>query len=686
MARSLPCLLLLGSLVSASAIHAQAPPWETWQDLRRLSELHPGHQALLRSSHCPDGCRFDRHSAGDWRYVYVDGEEGVIFEEAGAGAITRIWMTTGSGISEPLDPAIQLRVYVDGAAEPVVDIPLPALFDGSTPPFEPPLVGDRLTSSGGFFSYVPIPYREGCRVVLVGADDKKLWFQINFQRLSEAGEVQTFTGMEDLSAFADRLSNRGQDPWPAGSGGWREDTVTLDPGVERRIWETEGLGTVTGLEIRADPALWPAIAVGLTFDGQAAVTMPLADFFALGRLGPVPTCSLLLGLAESGFAYSYFPMPFFEGAELSLVHHGAQAAQVDVRVRLDGTPPSPASGLFGAELSHAAATTVGVDFPVVTLEGRGRVAGTFLELGAVGNPFREYVEGDERMFIDRSPHPAVYGTGVEDQFNGGFGFDLGPFARALHGAPYTELVVEGEPHTAAYRLMLTDGITFENHLVVGLEAGPTNNISMRARAVTYFYRQRRAGLELWDRLDLGNAANRARHSYLVTGEHDFRPLDALFEGEPPAGASGTGVYRPPGTASFVLRAHPESTLFRLRRRLDAGVAGQRATILVGGEPAGRFPVVDVNDARRWREIDVDLDVDLRPGVTAGDELALTVVAESGPGDGSQPEFTAFRYELWADGPAAIFADGFESGDLAAWVSQSAETAISSPRRSPAPAP
>ncbi len=74
MGRSLPFLLLLGLLAGAPSIIAEAPPWETWQDLRRLSELHQGHQALLRSSHCLDGCRFDRHSEGDWRYVYVDGE------------------------------------------------------------------------------------------------------------------------------------------------------------------------------------------------------------------------------------------------------------------------------------------------------------------------------------------------------------------------------------------------------------------------------------------------------------------------------------------------------------------------------------------------------------------------------------------------------------------------------------
>jgi hypothetical protein len=180
--------------------------------------------------------------------------------------------------------------------------------------------------------------------------------------------------------------------------------------------------------------------------------------------------------------------------------------------------------------------------------------------------------------------------------------------------------------------------------------------------VTYFYRRKPPGLHLWDRLDLASAADRDRHSYQVAEPHAFQELAALFEGEPPANAVGIGVYRPPGTATFVLRAHPTSTRYRLRRRLDAGVAGQRATILVGGQAVGSFPPVDINEDRRWREIDVDLS----PRVEAAGELMITVVAEPGPPVGEADTFTAFRYELWADIPLAVFADGFESGDLSAW--------------------
>ena len=660
LSRRRSAVFLASGLLIAGPAFGQLP-WETWYDLHRLAELPADSQALLRSSHCPDGCRFDRHSKGDWRYVYHDGEEGVIFEESGAGAITRIWMTMGDGVSVPLDPSVRLRIYLDGAAAPVVDAALPAFFDGSTPPFVAPLAGDRPSSSGGNFSYVPIPYRDGCRVALVGADDKRIWYQINFHRLASADGVVSFTGNEDLSALAELLATQGQDPWPPDSGEVSAGVVNLEPGEGQTVLTTEEPGSVTALELAVDPAVWPEIELRLTFDGQPAVRMALTDFFAMGRVGPEPTRSLLVGLDDAGQLYSYFPMPFFDSAEIELFHHGSTAAEIAWQVRLLDRAPSSGSGLFGAVLSHADATATGIDFPLFDLSGHGKLAGSFLELGSTGSPQRQYLEGDERLFVDRSSHPAIYGTGVEDFFNGGFYFDHGPFTRALHGAPYTELAVGGLPTSAAYRLMLTDSISFENHLAAGLESGPTGNLSMRARAVTWFYRRPEARLLRWDVLDLGSEHDRERHRYRVAGEHSFELLEALFEGEPPAAATGIGVYREPGAASFVFR-HPTSERFRLRRRLDAGIAGQRATILLGGEVVGYFPAVDVNHDRRWREVDVDL----RSLAATFEELEITVVAEAGPPAGDEDIFTAFRYELWADGASDIFIDGFESGDLAAW--------------------
>ncbi len=526
------CRLLFGAAfccaLAATALAVEPLPWETWTDLRRLGQLQLGHQSLLRGSRCPSGCRYDRHSAGDWRYIRVDGDEGVIFEETGPGAITRIWMTSGSGTSVPLDPSIQIRVYLDGQPTPVVDVPLPALFDGSNPPFVLPLVGDRLSSSGACFSYVPIPYRAGCRVVLVGADDYTLWFQLGFHRLDSASNVTTFTGTEDLTSWSTLLSLQGEDPWLA-TGTLPPQSHELDADVEVGPGETAvllslpGPDTATLLRLTLDQSAWGELELRLTFDGERTVAMPLTDFFAQGRGGTQPTRSLLVGQDALGALYSYFPMPFTSSAVVEVFHAGqlpAAPVLVHAEARVDGVPPAATAAPFGASLAVEPELPADEELTVVDLVGHGRLVGLFMDLQSVGTPSRTYLEGDEKLYLDGAVHPMLYGTGVEDLFNGGFYFDQGPFGRALHGAPYTALVVGDETATGAYRLMLSDAVSFGHSLRLRVEGGPgppTGHVAMRARAVAYHYLSLVPALHVTDRLDLGSETSRAVHAWAPAG-------------------------------------------------------------------------------------------------------------------------------------------------------------------------
>ena len=132
-------------------------------------------RVLERSSHCLDGCRYDRSNPGPEIRPKIrircagsiaTARKPSLFDERGPGAVTRFWVTTGFGVSTCIDPAIRVRFYVDGAVVPTLDVPLAALFDGSTPPFTAPLVADRTQASGGYVSYVPIAYARALRIAL----------------------------------------------------------------------------------------------------------------------------------------------------------------------------------------------------------------------------------------------------------------------------------------------------------------------------------------------------------------------------------------------------------------------------------------------------------------------------------------------------------------------------------------
>ena len=428
-----------------------------------------------------------------------------------------------------------------------------------------------------------------------------------------------------------------------------------------------GPDSLTALRFWLAEAAWPKVELRLNFDGSRRVRLPFSDFFAIGRGGSEGTRSLLLGTAEDGGLYSYFPMPFFEHAEISirnLAAAGSVPVSIAYELRHSNQEPSPESALFGAQRWVDNETPIGVDIPLLRLQGEGKWVGLFSDLGSVNTASRGYLEGDERVFLDASLHPEVYGTGTEDFYNGGFYFDQGPFRRALHGSPYHYFLENGEDVTAAYRLMLTDGISFARSLRAGLEGGRTSNVSLRSRSVAYYYLRTTPGMWRSDVLDLGDPESRANHLYTVPVPHEFLPLDGLFEGEPAMALEATGVYRPPGEAQFRLRAIPGATRMRLRRRLDADHAGQEAEIWVDGNLVGRFPPEDRNSDRRWREISIDL---LPSSANKTGEYEFTITALARPGT-TLPEdstFTAFTYELWVGKSSRMFTDGLRPAGVMA---------------------
>src|SRR6185295_5884475 len=93
------------------------------------------------------------------------------------------------------------------------------------------------------------------------------------------------------------------------------------------------------------------------------------------------------------------------------------------------------SGRFGVAFGVASETRPGPDLPLLAVDERGKGVALFAEIGSVRTLPREVLEGDERVLLDGARPPGIYGTGVEDLFNGGFYFDRGPFALPLHGSP-----------------------------------------------------------------------------------------------------------------------------------------------------------------------------------------------------------------------------------------------------------
>ncbi len=109
-------------------------------------------------------------------------KEWVMMDEAGPGAVVRIWSANPKGV---------LRVYLDGSETPVVEGPMADLLRSSGQiggvAVGAPLSAER---SRGCNLYLPIPYAERC---LITSDEPGFYYQVNFRSYEAGTAVETLT-------------------------------------------------------------------------------------------------------------------------------------------------------------------------------------------------------------------------------------------------------------------------------------------------------------------------------------------------------------------------------------------------------------------------------------------------------------------------------------------------------------
>lgn len=661
---------LVGSAQAASL------PWEVWESPARFAALDADDIVVEHSSHCPDGCRYDRSNQGPeslldnpypQRWLYRDGAEVVLFDERGPGALTRFWMTTGDGVSRCIDPSIRVRFRLDGEDIPRLDVPLAALFDGSMPPFTAPLALDRLSSSGGYVSRVPIAYAQSLRISLLNAESAQsacdpsgwrlLWYQFHAHRLKPGATVTSFipgTGSPGLRDFL--ATPPGSDPWNGMLVAQPFASSVTPPALVTLATRT-GSGWLRGVRLDVAPSARAHVALRLWFDGVLTVDMPVADFFAASGSGSAR--SVLSGEGTDGVLYAWWPMPYAQEARVELVASGPAGVAVPVSGSLafDNTASPPDSAPFHATLTSQC--TAAGDMPVFAHRGAGKLVGLAARYRADGVIDRAYLEGDERVQVDDAPAPAWYGTGVEDLHDGGFYFDQGAFLRELGGAGLVD--VDGSGETAAYRVFATDPVVYTSALRLTQEAGlsPAQPVPTCARHVVQGYRRDRPTVVSYGRFEVGDAAAVAAHAYVLPPSATCATQVGMFGDEPPTPRSASVCRTTGGSTRFHFVLREAAGSLRLRRTIDVGIGmpgsiagAPAANVIVDGVTVGRFPPAASNPARRWQQQEILLGVAAQAGV-----LELEVVPEFSALAASHGESAWELRGGWID---TLFADGFDA--------------------------
>jgi len=677
-------LALAGALgLNATAATAATPALSEQALLTRLTEpaaqlnsLPPGLSVTQLSSHDLTGGNIDGGSydetAGETVLppTFVGMEDGtyVLADEPGPGCLVRIWMTGDTNDTQG-DPGSfgNLQLFFDGSSTPAVNEPVDEFFAGKDPRFPAPLVNDYLTSSGGNYSYIPFCFAHRLVIRVTGAlTTDQNYFQLTFLHAPVGTPVQTYDGDGEAAAqaAAATLGDVGQAPASAPAS---SISTSVSPSAVAALPTLAGPGTVRYLQISVKPfdiATLDSLSLRVSVDGsrEPQVDLPLADVFGDG-LEVRPIRSLDFGMDPStDTGYLALPIPYSSQAQISVASSSATAA---VAVSAwTGAPVRTVDRLYGEQFTTQ--TRIGQDFPVLEATGSGHLASYVMDITDAGTPLsgesggQWFMEGDERVYVDGLRSPSIYGTGTEDEFDGGYSFNQGAFTLPFNGAgPLGQTAITDGGTQSAYRVYGDDGVIWSDGLDFGQQAGGDNErLPETATATTFSYR----GPQLLfpsDSIVFGNAASEQTHH--LTGSFTRVTLDAYFEGardgtipvstlafggtyypSPPPQASNES-YEAAGIAfqtpiSVTLRI-PRNNQGVVLRRLQNQTTPVPVDVTVDGHGAGVWPgaAFQGNWSKRWLESDYALPPDLTV-------RRSTIVVSLTPTD---PTETATAYTLQA---------------------------------------
>jgi len=305
--------------------------------------------------------------------------------------------------------------------------------------------------------------------------------------------------------------------------GRNRDCCTVPPGETLRLADIPGAGCIRHIYFTimgagpGDPRYLRDLVLRMYWDGTSdpSVEVPFGDFFGQGHerirffrslMVTVNEGAELLGGDAStltvGFN-SYFPMPFADGARLTLTNDGDyEVGAVWYHIDYEKMDKLESGvGRFHAQWRRENTTVAVGDNPnntihnepntdgaenyvILDAEGHGNFVGYFLNVDNLSETW--YGEGDDMIFVDGEGWPpSLHGTGTEECFGGG------ACPNVEYAGPYTGFHLIGNKNfagkTSMYRFHVADPIRFQKSIRVTIEHGHANNFANDYSSTAFWY-------------------------------------------------------------------------------------------------------------------------------------------------------------------------------------------------------
>ncbi len=307
--------------------------------------------------------------------------------------------------------------------------------------------------------------------------------------------------------------------------GGNRDFIAIAPGETATLADIVGAGSITHLWFTIasdDPLHLRNLALRMYWDSEAtpSVDVPVGDFFGMGHAMTRNFATPMLAMSpQDGKGLNcYFPMPFADGARITITNDGPVAcrsfyfyvdyeeyaaledglgrfhacwnrenpAQAEPHPPTSGDPASDGKNLTGAG-----------NYLIMEATGKGHFVGCHLDYdnAHVFDPTQEgaglapdwswYGEGDDMIFIDGDELPTLTGTGTEDYYGCAW------CPSEFYVAPYHGILLPGAANwggkITVYRYHIEDPVLFDTRIRVTIEHGHANDRGDDIASTAYWY-------------------------------------------------------------------------------------------------------------------------------------------------------------------------------------------------------
>ncbi|MDD5191590.1 MAG: DUF2961 domain-containing protein [Candidatus Nanoarchaeia archaeon] len=555
---------------------------------------------------------FDRNGGNDdgvtgkWSYLYKEGSNYIIFDETGPGIIQNLWM---AGVGYLDETNGRILFYFDNETTPRINMNIGDFFNSVTEPFVSPLAGKKSYTR---YSLAPILFKERLKIVLTNLVSPAIpnYYHVTYQKYLSSVNVNSYDGTENYANIKNMWNNKGSHP--TGDEGTKisNGTKSIESGQTQTLIDYSGndYNYISSIKIRPphDKQSLENLWVSIYFDGEAqpSVYAPVGEFFGSG-LGEFNVSSIAIGMSFSGDYYCYFPMPFKNSVRIQIENNGSNSSSINYTIKAKKDSEMIAgdnAGYFHAKYNKEFPTQKDKDYIFLNTTGRGHFVGVVHTMRGLGSADPNYLEGDERFFIDGKLSPSLHGTGTEDYYDGALYFFYSgacPYYQAMFGVSCIGIL----SHTP-YRLHIPDFISFTSSATFGIEHGSSNEdpsnlaYSGNYSSVAFYYAVDTPSTELTDSLNIGNNTSESLHEYNTTNGiyipstfHQYPGYDTAT----PVSVSDDGINFTNGQSQFTAAINSNNTGVIIRRRLDYSLINQMADIYVDDNYAGKWYTAGMHD-------------------------------------------------------------------------------------------